>query len=68
MAGAANLITDETFSETNCGDDSALTSSASTDTVSRRGDRCMIINTKKQLKKFMTDNLNASLESLAINW
>ena len=67
VAGAANLITDETLSETNSGDDSS-TSSASTDTVSRRGERRMIINTKKQLKEFLADNLNAYLESLANNW
>ena len=50
-----------TTSETDGGE---LASSA----VPRRGDRRLIINTKDQLKKFMTDHLNVSLESLNIDW
>ena len=34
----------------------------------RSGDRRLIINTKDQLKMFMTDHLNVSLESLNIDW
>ena len=54
-----------TTSETDGGE---TASSVSTDIVWRRGDRRMFIKSKEQLKKFMTDHLNVSPESLAIDW
>ena len=63
---AVNESTNGTTSET-----SGVTveeASVSPDTVLRRGDRRLIINSKEQLKKFMADHLNTSLESLSINW
>ena len=44
------------------------TSEATTGGGNRRGDRRLIINSKQQLQKFMTDHLNASLESLNVDW
>ena len=55
-----------TTSETDDGAEAAL--SASTDMVSRSGDRRIIINAKDQLKKYMTDHLRVLLEPLAIDW
>ena len=55
-----------TTSETDDGAEAA--SSVSTDMFSRRGSRRKIINTKGQLKKFMTDHLSLPLESLALDW
>ena len=42
--------------------------SVSTDTVLRRWDCRLIINSKEQLKKIMADHLNTSLEYLCIYW
>ena len=44
------------------------TSEATTSGGNRRGDRRLIINSKQQLHKFMTDHFNASLESLNVYW
>ena len=44
------------------------TSEATTGGGNRRGDRRLIINSKQQLQKFMSDHLNASLESLNVDW
>ena len=60
--GAETPPTDATTSDSNVG--SELVYFVSADTVSRR-DRRVIINTKDQLKKFMTDYLSAPLEYLA---
>ena len=60
------VATIRTTNETDDGAEAA--SSVSTDMVSRRGDRRIIINTKEQLKKFMTEHLSVPLESLAIDW
>ena len=35
---------------------------------SRRGDRRYIINSKQQLQQFMSDQFNASMEFLNIDW
>ena len=61
-----NESTNGTTSETS--DVAVEEASVSTDTVLRRGDRRLIINSKEQLKKFMADHLNSSLESLSISW
>ena len=63
---AVNESTNGSTSETS--EDAVEEASVSTDTDLRRGDRRLIINSKEQLKKFMADHLNTSLESLGINW
>ena len=44
------------------------TSEATTGGGNRRGDRRIILNSKQQLRKFMSDYLNESLESLDVDW
>ena len=44
------------------------TSEATTGGGYRRGDRRIIINSKKQLQKFMSDHLIESLDSLNVDW
>ena len=60
------MATNRTTSETEDGAEAA--SSVSSDIVSRRVDRRIIIITKDQLKKFVTDNLSVHLSCLVIDW
>ena len=41
---------------------------ATTGGGNRRGDGRQMINSKHKLQKFKTDHLNASLESLSVDW
>ena len=47
---------------------SGMVSEATTGGISRNGDRRFIINSKQQLQLFMSEHLNAAMESLNIDW
>ena len=55
-------------SSSKASDDAVAEISVSTDMVLRRGDRRLIIDSKKQLKKLMAYHLNTVLESLRNYW
>ena len=50
------------------GASSGTVSEATTGGNRRRGDRRLVINSKEQLQQFMSNHLNASMESLNIDW
>ena len=65
---AAAAPTSDAAPEAIPGATSGTVSGATAGSSSRRGDRRFIINSKQQLQQFMSDHLNASLESLNIDW
>ena len=67
-ANAAAAPTSDAAPEAIPGATSGTVSGATAGSSSRRGDRRFIINSKQQLQQFMSDHLNASLESLNIDW
>ena len=50
------------------GASSGTVSGATTGGNRRRGDRRLVINSKQELQLFMSNHLNASMDSLNIDW